>query len=83
MLYTIYYLFNRDACLENKKVQKISYSAPDDNDAIALGRKYAKQLDIINYDIYYETGEYDFVEEVVIHQEQKTNFQFLKVKNKK
>lgn len=74
MFYNIYYLYNKDACLENKKVQKISYSATNDNDAIALGRKYAKQLDIINYDIYYETGEYDFSEEVVIHQEQKTNF---------
>lgn len=68
---TIYYLFNRKACLANKKVQKISYSAETDNEAIELGSKYAKQLGITDYDIYYETGEYDFIEEVIIHQERK------------
>lgn len=80
MSYCIYYLYNKDACLENKEIRKLSYSATNDNEAIELGSKYAKQLGIINYDIYYETGEYDFIEEVVIHQEHKTNFQFLKVK---
>lgn len=72
---TIYYLFNRNASLENKEVQRISYSASSDSQAIELGSKYAKQLDIVNYDIYYETGEYDFVDEVVVHKEHKTNFQ--------
>lgn len=72
---TIYYLFNRNASLENKEVQKISYSATSDNQAIELGSKYAKQLNIVNYDIYYEINEYDFVDEVVIHREHKTNFQ--------
>ena len=64
----IYHLFNRNACLENKEVQKISYSADNANEAIELGSKYAKQLNLINYDIYYETGEYDYTEEVIIHQ---------------
>ena len=73
----IYYLYNRKASLENKEVQTISYSATSDNEAIELGSKYAKQLNIVSYDIYYETGENDFaLEEVVIHQEPKTNFQF-------
>lgn len=74
-MYKIYYLYNRNASLENKEVRNISYSATSDNEAIELGSKYAKQLNITNYDIYYETGEYDFVDEVVIHQEHKTNFQ--------